>query len=285
MPKESATIVGKTTRKTPAPAPAVKPAAKGAAKKPVTKGKKVEKPTYDALFTKEPRSFHIGGDVHPPRDVSRYVRWPKYIRLQRQKKVMYQRLKTPAQVNQFTQTLDKHVATEMFKLLHKYRPEDKKAKKERLVKLAEAKKAGKPEEAPKKPVVLKNGLNHVTSLIESKKAQLVVIAHDVDPIELVIWLPALCRKMDIPYCIIKGKARLGALVGLKTATCLALTGVKPEDKKTFADLCAICKTNYNERADAINRHQGGGKLGVKSAKRIEKRQKALAAAEKQREKM
>ena len=38
-----------------------------------------------------------------------------------------------------------------------------------------------------------------------------VIAHDVDPIELVVWLPALCRKMEIPYCIVKGKARLGAV--------------------------------------------------------------------------
>lgn len=41
------------------------------------------------------------------------------------------------------------------------------------------------------------------------KAQLVVIAHDVDPIELVVWLPALCRKMGVPYCIVKGKSRLG----------------------------------------------------------------------------
>lgn len=31
------------------------------------------------------------------------------------------------------------------------------------------------------------------------KAQLVVIAHDVDPIEL------LCRKMEFPYCIVKRK--------------------------------------------------------------------------------
>ena len=30
-----------------------------------------------------------------------------------------------------------------------------------------------------------------------------VIAHDVDPIELVIWLPALCKKQGIPYCIVK----------------------------------------------------------------------------------
>jgi hypothetical protein len=38
--------------------------------------------------------------------------------------------------------------------------------------------------AAKKPVAVKMGLNHVTSLIEEKKAQLVVIAHDVDPIEV-----------------------------------------------------------------------------------------------------
>jgi len=45
-----------------------------------------------------------------------------------------------------------------------------------------------------KPKVLKFGLNHVTTLIENKKAKMVVIAHDVDPIELVLWLPQLCRK-------------------------------------------------------------------------------------------
>ncbi|CAL9770232.1 unnamed protein product, partial [Musa acuminata subsp. burmannicoides] len=38
----------------------------------------------------------------------------------------------------------------------------------------------------KKPVVVKYSLNHVTYLIEQNKAQLVVIVHDVDPIELVV---------------------------------------------------------------------------------------------------
>lgn len=55
----------------------------------------------------------------------------------------------------------------------------------------------------KKPVVVKYGLNHITTLVESGKAQLVVIAHDVDPIELVCWLPALCKKMGVPYAIVK----------------------------------------------------------------------------------
>ena len=48
----------------------------------------------------------------------------------------------------------------------------------------------------------------MTTLIEEQKASLVVIAHDVNPIELVVWLPALCRKMGIPYCIMKGKVSL-----------------------------------------------------------------------------
>lgn len=33
------------------------------------------------------------------------------------------------------------------------------------------------------------------------------IAHDVNPIELVVWLPALLRNKGIPYCIVKGKVR------------------------------------------------------------------------------
>lgn len=74
--------------------------------------------------------------------------------------------------------------------------------------------------------VIKFGLKHVTTLIEEQKASLVVIAHDVNPIELVVWLPALCRKMGIPYCIMKGKARLGTLVHQKNAAVICLTQVR-----------------------------------------------------------
>ena len=67
--------------------------------------------------------------------------------------------------------------------------------------------AGKDPAPSKAPKVIKIGIKHVTTLIEEQKASLVVIAHDVNPIELVVWLPALCRKMGIPYCIMKGKVR------------------------------------------------------------------------------
>lgn len=44
-------------------------------------------------------------------------------------------------------------------------------------------------------------------------------------IQIVLFLPALCRKMGVPYCIVKGKARLGRLVRRKTCTAVALTQV------------------------------------------------------------
>ncbi len=47
----------------------------------------------------------------------------------------------------------------------------------------------------------------MTHLVETGKASLVIIAHDVDPIELVVWLPALCKKMNVPYVIVKARPR------------------------------------------------------------------------------
>merc|ERR1711916_249583 len=140
-----------------------------------------------------------------------------------------------------------NTAAQLFKTLNKMRPEDKKQKKERLQKAAADKATSDAATAGDKPVVVKFGLNHITALIESKKAKLVVIAHDVDPIELVVWLPALCRKMDVPYCIVKGKARLGQVVHKKTATALCITSVRNEHKAEFGQLVQAVKTNFNEK--------------------------------------
>lgn len=73
-------------------------------------------------------------------------------------------------------------------MLEKYRPESAEQKKIRLKAKAEAKVAKKEETPTKKPNTLKSGANKVTTLVEQKKAQLVVIAHDVDPIEVCISL-------------------------------------------------------------------------------------------------
>lgn len=253
------------------------PAKPANAVKKTRKSKKLKKAN---LFTKVARNYTIGNDLVPKRDLSRLVRWPHYIRLQRQRAVLYKRLKIPPAINQFSNTLDRNQTKNLFKLLNKYRPEEPAAKKARLLKEAKAKK----EEKKNKPVVVKYGINHVTALIEKKKAKLVVIAHDVTPIELVVWLPALCRKLDVPYLIVKGKARLGTVVHQKTATALVLTEVKKEDNSALAQLVSFARDNYNENVNA-RRTWGGGELGHKSSMAAAKIRRALAREAKRKEKI
>lgn len=162
-----------------------------------------------------------------------------------------------------------NLASTLFKLLSKYSPENRKEKKERLQKAAEG---DKKQKTGPKPNHIKFGINHVTTLVEEKKAKLVVIAHDVDPIELMIYLPALCRKSGVPFCIVKGKARLGKLIHKKTATCLAITEVKKED---YADLDSLSKnfrSQFNDN-DSLRRTWGGGVMGIKNQHMMTKRSK------------
>jgi len=168
-------------------------------------------------------------------------------------------------------------ATQMFKLLDKYRPESAVAKKERLQKRAEEVAAGKPDVPTKKNRHLIHGINHITKLVESKRAQLVMIANDVDPIELVLWLPALCRKMGVPYCIVKCKARLGTVVRRKTTCALALTGVESQDRTTLNKIIEVVKNNYNERFDEQRKQWGGSLLSQKSMDKASKIKKAKDA--------
>jgi large subunit ribosomal protein L7Ae len=225
------------------------------------------------LFEKKARSFRIGGDIQPKRDLTRFTRWPLYVRLQRQKRILLQRLKVPPTIAQFQHTLDKSQFTELVRLLKKYQPETGVEKKLRLRQTAESQAAGKADKSGAVPVI-KYGLNHVTSLVENKKAKLVVIAHDVDPVELVCWLPALCRKKDVPYCIVKGKSRLGKLVHQKTASCLALTQVGKDDVKDLNQMAENFKAQFNDNKE-VQRRMGGGQVGVKSMHIRKRRQAAL----------
>ncbi|KAG0212678.1 60S ribosomal protein L8B [Mortierella sp. GBA30] len=251
----------KKSKVAPAPYPIAK---KGAAKAPV-----------NPLIEKTPKNFGVGQDIQPIKDLSRYVKWPEYVRLQRQRKILNQRLKVPPALNQFTQVLDKNTATQLFKLTNKYRPETRIEKKERLTAAAAAQVEKGAKAETKKPFVVKYGINHITALVEAKKASLVVIADDVDPIEVVVWLPALCRKMGIPYVIVKGKARLGTVVHKKTATALAFTEVRAEDKAELASLVSAIKSNYTEKNESARKAWGGGLMGFKSNMKMAKRASAV----------
>lgn len=115
---------------------------------------------------------------------------------------------------------------QIFNLAEKYKPLSKRGKKLLLLHRAQMRAGGKADEPADRKPSMRAGIREVTSAIQQKKAKLVLIAHDVDPIEIVLTLPALCRKMGVPYCIVKGKARLGLMVQRKTCSCLAFTTLR-----------------------------------------------------------
>merc|ERR1711912_149551 len=206
------------------------------------------------MIAKKPRTFSIGGDIQPKRDLTRFVRWPKYVRLQRAKMTLLKRIKIPPAINQLANSFDK---------------------KARLA-AAAAKKAAGGEVESRKPYFLKYGINHVTPLVEEQKAKLVVMAHDVDPIEVIVWLPALCKARGVPYCIVKSKARLGALVGKKTATCVAVTDVKQESKAELMKLIDLANNDFADRFEDHQRQWGSAELSNRQQAKI----KAMTQAKK-----
>ncbi|KAH8091084.1 hypothetical protein JL720_5963 [Aureococcus anophagefferens] len=151
----------------------------------------------------------------------------------------------PARPEPFATTLDKNQAAELFKLLMKYQPEDKAAKADRVKALAEPSRGrrrarGQGADRPRR----------VAS--------------------------ALCKKMDVPYCIVKNKSRLGTVVHQKTAAVCCLTTVKKEDQHSLDQLRSNFKAMYNDNV-APQRKWGGGIMGLKTQAKLAKREKALQA--------
>lgn len=72
--------------------------------------------------------------------------------------------------------------------MDKYKPESKQQRKARLKARAEQRASGGDDVPTKRPPVVRSGINSITCLVEQKKAQLVVIAHDVEPIEVGVHL-------------------------------------------------------------------------------------------------
>jgi large subunit ribosomal protein L7Ae len=168
----------------------------------------------------------------------------------------------PPAIHQFKTALSDHETKNVVELFMKYKPENREEKEKRLSK-------ENPREGPK-PMLVKFGLRHVTDLIEAKgryekmRPRLVLIAGDVNPIENVIFLPTLCRKMRVAYAIVKNQEILGALVNLKRTTCVCLSEVRPEDEASFSEAITMCNAIFS---DNYERHMSTAG-GLAEAKRM-----------------
>ena len=73
-------------------------------------------------------------------------------------------------------------------------------------------------EAVKESGNIRKGVNETTKAIERGIAKLVVVAKDVQPEEIVMHIPALCKEKKAPYIFVESKEELGKAVGLEVST-------------------------------------------------------------------
>ncbi len=82
------------------------------------------------------------------------------------------------------------------------------------------------------------GTNETTKAIERDNAELVVIAGNVSPAEIVMHLPAICKEKDISYTFVPDKDELGlaAGIGVKTAAvAISNLGSSEDEVKEIAE--------------------------------------------------
>ena len=65
---------------------------------------------------------------------------------------------------------------------------------------------------------IKKGTNEVTKAVEKGTAKLVAIAKDVNPAEITMHIPVLCKEKGIPCVTIPTKEELGASAGIPVPT-------------------------------------------------------------------
>jgi large subunit ribosomal protein L7Ae len=64
---------------------------------------------------------------------------------------------------------------------------------------------------------VKRGTNETTKSVERGLAKFVVIAEDVNPEEIVMHLPPLCREKGVPFGYVPSKLELGRAAGIDVA--------------------------------------------------------------------
>ena len=61
---------------------------------------------------------------------------------------------------------------------------------------------------------LKKGANETTKALNRGTAEIVILAADTEPLEILLHLPLLCEGKNVPYVYIKSKAALGRACGV-----------------------------------------------------------------------
>ncbi|MGP6220022.1 50S ribosomal protein L7Ae [Caldiplasma sukawensis] len=69
---------------------------------------------------------------------------------------------------------------------------------------------------------IRKGTNEVIKSVERGESKLVVIAEDVNPPEVVFFLPKLCEERKVPFVYVKKRENLGSKVGINSTASVSI---------------------------------------------------------------
>ena len=123
---------------------------------------------------------------------------------------------------------------------------------------------------------VRKGANEATKSIESGMAKLVLIAADVEPEEVVMHLPEICKEKEIPFVFIATKKEIGEACGIPVS-CAAVSIEKPGNGSEMLNsvcdkvmpLCGIVPTGKTKAHETKTEHKHEAKAEHKDAKPAE----------------
>ncbi|MHA1769698.1 MAG: 50S ribosomal protein L7Ae [Candidatus Thorarchaeota archaeon] len=83
---------------------------------------------------------------------------------------------------------------------------------------------------------IKKGINEATKSIERGIARLVLVAENVEPPEIIMYLPGLCDDKKIPYIFVPSKEDLGKAAGIERQTAAVAIVVDGKSKELVDDV-------------------------------------------------
>jgi len=83
---------------------------------------------------------------------------------------------------------------------------------------------------------IKVGVNETTKMVERGTAKLVIVAKDVQPAELVMHLPLICKEKNIPCTFVDNKKELGERAGIGVGTSAIAVVDEGDAKKDLEDI-------------------------------------------------
>jgi large subunit ribosomal protein L7Ae len=83
---------------------------------------------------------------------------------------------------------------------------------------------------------IKKGINEATKSIERGIARLVLVAEDVEPPEVIMYLPGLCDDKKAPYIFVKSKKDLGGAAGIERPNAAVAIVVEGKAKDLITEI-------------------------------------------------